>query len=132
VSESNIKERKKMASHKENAQLIQITETVLRLYVLLAQYLDRCYDQTAREVLPESEFQTHLSQTQSQTAELLSTNKVVKVKVEGECERILNLGEACVERGQGEGFPSQLDKEREILRIKIQALSDLFAVFRSI
>ena len=121
-----------MASHEENDQLIQITETVLRLYVLLAQYLDRCYNHTAREALPEPEFQAHLKQTQIQTAEILSTNKVVKAKVEGECERILKLGEACAEGGKGEGFQSQLDKEREILRIKTIALSDLFAVFRSI
>ena len=46
-----------MSSQDENAQCIQITETVLLLYVFLNQYLDRFQDQAAKAAFPESEFQ---------------------------------------------------------------------------
>jgi len=85
-----------MSSQDETTQFIQITETVVRLYVLLNQYLDRCHDQAAKEAFPESEFQKHLHSTREQAAQLLATNRVVKDKVESESERILQVGEKSV------------------------------------
>ena len=121
-----------MSSQNENAQCIQITETVLRLYVLLNQYLDRCHDQAAKEAFPESEFQEHLSSTRAKAADLLTTNRVVKDKVAAETERILQLGADCVKGASQNGLNDQLAKEREILRMKTLAISDLLAVFRSL
>ncbi len=121
-----------MSSQDENAQFIQITETVLRLYVLLNQYLDRCHDQAAKEAFPESEFQEHLKATRAKATELLASNRVVKDKVEAESERILQLGANCVERASDNRMNDQLAKDREMLRIKTLAISDLLAVFRSL
>ena len=121
-----------MPSHNENAQFIEITETVLRLYVLLNQYLDRCHDQTAKEAFPESEFQEHLRATREKATELLASNRVVKEKVTAETERILQLGADCVEGASGNNQNDQLTKERDMLRIKTLAISDLLAVFRSV
>ncbi len=120
-----------MSSQNKNAECIQITETVLRLYVLLNQYLDRCHDQAAKEAFPESEFQEHLKATRAKAAELLSTNRVVKEKVAVESERILQLGADSVAGASDKGTNEQLVKERETLRMKSLTISDLLAVFRS-
>lgn len=121
-----------MSPDTTNPQFIQITETVLRLYVLLSQFLDRCHDQSAKEAFPESEFQAHLNKTREQATELLATNHIVRGKVEAECEGILKLAAECAEGRKDEQWQTQLEKEREILRIKTLALSDLLAVFRSV
>ncbi len=121
-----------MPSSDNNAQCMQITETVLRLYVLLNQYLDRCHDQAAKEAFPETEFQEHLKATREKATELLATNRIVKGKVEVESERILQLGADCVEQASDKGVHDQLAKEREVLRIKTLTISDLLAVFRSV
>jgi len=121
-----------MSSQNENAQCIQITETVLRLYVLLNQYLDRCHDQAAKEAFPETEFQEHLKATREKATELLATNRIVKGKVEAESERILQLGADCVAQASSSGLNDQLAKEREMLRMKTLTISDLLAVFRSV
>ena len=121
-----------MPSQNENAQCIQITETVLRLYVLLNQYLDRCHDQAAKDAFPESEFQEHLATTRTKAAELLTTNRVVKDKVAAETERILQLGVDHVAGASHSGLNDQLAKERDMLRMKTLAISDLLAVFRSL
>jgi hypothetical protein len=75
-----------MSSSSQAPGHIEITETLLRLYVFLAQYLDRCQDDTIRKSFPESELQVHLSATRSRILEILSVNRVVKGKVEQECE----------------------------------------------
>ena len=101
------------------------------MYVLLSQYLDRCHDEVARNSYPESEFQIHLGEARAEATELFSTNRVVKDKIEHASERVLTLGAAYVEGREDEGTKAQLEKDREILRIKTLALSDLLAVFRS-
>jgi len=121
-----------MSIKSPNLQFIQVTETVLRLYVLLSQFLDRCYDQAAKEAFPEQEFQAHLAKTREQATQLLATNQVVRGKVEAECENILKLAAECQEGRKDQNWQGQLEKEREILRIKTLALSDLLAVFRSV
>ena len=121
-----------MPSQDKNTECIQVTETVLRLYVLLQQYLDRCYDQRAKEAFPEAEFQEHLQDTRAKAAELLATNRVVKDKVAEESERILQLGADYMAQGSDKSLNDQLAKEREILRMKGLTISDLLAVFRSV
>ena len=64
--------------------------------------------------------------------EILSINKVVKEKVEQECERVLSLGAACL-KGNGNKLAAlnELTAERAVLQNKTIALSDLLAVFRA-
>ncbi len=113
-------------------QHIRTTETLLRLYVLLAQYLDRCRSEdVSRSSVSEGEFQKHLLETKSAVAALLSSNRIVPEKVEHEYDRIMHCGEALVKNPEDAGLRKQTDQEREVLRIKTLALSDLLAVFRS-
>jgi hypothetical protein len=111
---------------------IEITETLVRLYVFLAQYLDRCVNEAARHAYPEADLQGHLAATRARLMELLAANRVVKGKVEQECERVLALGVACLKGGPDKA--ATLDKiktERAGLQHKMSALSDLLAVFRA-
>ncbi|HEX9743484.1 MAG TPA: hypothetical protein VGA17_11930 [Nitrospiraceae bacterium] len=111
---------------------IVITATLVRLYVFLAQHLDRCLDEAARHSFPEKELQSHLAKTRETLAEILLVNRVVKDKVEQECEHILSLGAACMKGGQGKAAALESVKaERAMLQNKTIALSDLLAVFRA-
>lgn len=112
---------------------IEITETLVRLYVFLAQYLDRCLDEAARKSYPEQELQAHLSATRSKMSEILSVNPVVKGKVEKECDRVLSLGASCLKGGaEKHSVLDNITAERAILKHKTVALSDLLAVFRAV
>jgi hypothetical protein len=112
---------------------IEITETLLRLYVFLSQHLDRCRDEASRRAFPEEELQAHLAATRSKLMELLAVNRVVKGKVEQECERVLALGAACMKSGGKDAAAlEQLQRERAVMQNKTVALSDLLAVFRAV
>ena len=122
-----------MAKKGKSFSHIEITETIVRLYVFLTQYLDRCQDEAARKSFPEEELQAHLSATRKQMMEILTVNPVVKGKVEKECERALSLGAACLKGGAAKAASSDaLKAERVVLRNKTIALSDLLAVFRAL
>ena len=111
---------------------IDITETLVRLYVFLAQRLDRCLNETVRTVYPEDELQAHLASTRATMMEMLSVNRVVKGKVEQECNRVLSLTAACLTDGAGK--PAAMEEvraERAVLKHKTMALSDVLAVFRA-
>lgn len=111
---------------------IEITETFVRLYVFLVQYLDRCLDEAARRTFPESDLRQHLSDTRAKMIDILSVNRVVKGKVEQECDRVLALGNACL-AGSVEGASREaILGERAVLHTKTIALSDLLAVFRAL
>ena len=111
---------------------IEVTETLVRLYVFLAQDLDRCLDLAARQTYPEHELQSHLSSTRATLMEMLSVNQVVKGKVEKECNQVLSLAAACLTDGPGKTAAlEELKTERAVLKNKITALSDLLAVFRA-
>lgn len=111
---------------------IEITETLVRLYVFLTQYLDRCVDEAARKAYPDEELAAHLSSTRSQMMEMLTVNPVVKGKVEQECDRVLALGAAYLKGGTGvSSVLENLKAERAVLNNKTVALSDLLAVFRA-
>ena len=112
---------------------IEITETLVRLYVFLAQDLDRCLDEAARRTYPEQELQSHLASTRAEIMEMLSVNRVVKEKVEQECNRVLSLAGACLADGAGTTTAiDELKAARTMLKTKTMALSDLLAVFRAV
>lgn len=112
---------------------IEVTETMVRLYVFLANYLDRCLGESARQTYPEEELQAHLASTLSKLSEILAINRVVKAKVEKECDQILALGAACLKAGGGGGaLTDDIKAARSVLQSKMIALSDVLAVFRSI
>ncbi len=111
---------------------IDITDTLVRLYVFLAQHMDRCVSEAARISYPESELQRHLASTRADLKEMFSVNQVVKGKVEQECERVLALAAACLTERPGKAVAlNELKAERAVLRHKTAALSDLLAVFRA-
>ncbi len=122
-----------MAAHASAHGHIEITETLVRLYVFLTQYLDRCLDQATRESFPEQDMQAHLSSTRATMMDILAVNPVVKGKVEKECDRVLSLGAACLKGGaEKTAALSEVKSERAVLRNKTVALSDLLAVFRAL
>ena len=112
---------------------IDIAAALVRLYVFLAQYLDRCFDEAARKSYPDSELQGHLTETRRQLMEILSVNPVVKKKLGEECDRILALGTSCLKSGPADAKTREaIQAERAILKNKTIALSDLVAVFRAL
>lgn len=112
---------------------IDITATLVRLYVFLSQYLDRCFDEAARKSYPEAELQSHLTQTRRQLMDILSVNPVVKKKLAEECDRILALGASCLKTGAADAKTREtMQAERAVLKHKTIALSDLVAVFRAL
>ncbi len=115
-----------------NQPHITMTETMLRFYVFLGQYIDRCLNEEQRRSLPEQEFQQHLATAHEEVGELLATNRVVQTKAEAEFHRVTDICQDYLKHpGSGEK-QRILTEEREILRVKMLALSDLLAVFRSV
>ena len=110
---------------------VDIAAALVRLYVFLAQYLDRCFDEAARKSYPDSELQGHLTETRRQLMEILSVNPVVKKKLGEECDRILALGASCLKSADA-ATRETIQAERAILKHKTLALSDLVAVFRAL
>ncbi len=121
-----------MAEQDPHSPHITTTETVLRFYVFLGQYIDRCLDEEHRQSLPESEFQQHLATAHDQVVELLGTNRVVKNKAETEFQWVTDMCQNYLKNPRTGDQPRALREEREILRVKMLALSDLLAVFRSV
>src|SRR5262245_2847478 len=112
---------------------LEIAAAFVRLYVFLSQYLDRCLNDAVRRSTPDGDLQTHLAQTRQELMEILSVNPVVKRKLTDECDRILNLGASCLTSNPGMTHNRELiQAEREVLKQKTGALSDLVAVFRAL
>src|SRR5512146_435661 len=112
---------------------VDVAAALVRLYVFLAQYLDRCFDEAARKSYPDAELQAHLTATRRQLMEMLAVNPVVKKKLSEECDRILALGAACLKSGAADAKPREtIQAERAVLKNKTMALSDLVAVFRAL
>ena len=110
-----------------------IAAALVRLYVFLTQYLDRCFDEAARKSYPDSDLQGHLDDTRRQLMEILSVNPVVKRKLADECDRILALGASCLTSGADDPkIREMIQAERAILKNKTIALSDLVAVYRAL
>ncbi|MSR24392.1 MAG: hypothetical protein EXR96_04810 [Nitrospiraceae bacterium] len=121
-----------MTSQPTSRNHIETTELLVRLYVFLNQYLDRCINEAAHQSYPESELKKHLAETRARLSEILTINSVVKNKVEQECDRVLTLGSACLKGGGKTTDVELLKAEQAILRNKTIALSDLLAVFRAV
>ncbi|MBL8073689.1 MAG: hypothetical protein JNL29_04925 [Nitrospira sp.] len=112
---------------------IDIAAALVRLYVFLTQYLDRCIDEAARKDYPDSELQKHLDETRRQLMEILSVNPVVKRKLADECDRILHVGASCLKLGVDDSKTREaIQAERAVLKHKTIALSDLVAVYRAL
>ena len=110
-----------------------IAAALVRLYVFLTQYLDRCFDEAARKSYPDAELKEHLDETRRQLMEILSVNPVVKKKLADECDRILTLGASCLKSGVADTKAREMiHVERAVLKNKTMALSDLVAVFRAL
>ena len=114
-----------------SAQL-EIAAALVRLYVFLSQYLDRCINDAVRRSSPDGDLQTHLAQTRLELMEILSVNPVVKRKLTDECDRILTLGASCLSSNSAAETRARITAEREMLKQKTTALSDLVAVFRAL
>jgi hypothetical protein len=111
---------------------IDITDTLARLYLFLAQSMDRCVNEEARMNYPEAELQSHLAATKATALDMLAANQVVKAKVEQECNRISSLVTACLMGDASKAVAmEELQAKRAELKHKTMALSDLLAVFRS-
>ena len=122
-----------MSHNTQSPTHIDLTETFVRLYVFLSQYLDRCLDEGLRRSYPEEELQKHLADTRSHLRDIISINPVVRQKVEAECEEILRLGGVCLREGKTKpNAGEQVQASRTMLKNKVIALSDLLAVFRAV
>ena len=111
---------------------IDITDRLARLYLFLAQSMDRCVSEAARINYPEAELQSHLASTRAAVLDMLAVNQVVKAKVEQECNRVRSLIVACLADGAAKAVAlDELKAERAVLKHKAMALSDLLAVFRA-
>lgn len=111
---------------------VDITDTLSRLYLFLAQSVDRCVSEAACISYPEAELQSHLASTRATALDMLSVNQVVRRKVEQECQRVLSLIAVSLTEGPGRaGALDELKVERAVLKHKTMALSDLLAVFRA-
>src|SRR5437660_12899238 len=80
-----------MAAPSAPSSHIQVTETLVRLYVFLSQSLDRCLDKSTREFFPEKEHQAFVAETRARVMEALAVNPVVTRKVEEEFNPALSL-----------------------------------------
>ena len=110
-----------------------IAATLVRLYVFLVQYLDRCFDEAASKSFPDAELHAHLADTRHQLMDILAVNPVVKNKLAQECDRILSLGASCLKAGAADAKTREsIQAERAVLKNKTVALSDLVAVFRAL
>ena len=111
---------------------IEITQTLVRLYIFLAQSLDRALNATAGAPYPDHELHSHLASARSEVMAMLSGNRVVKEKVEEECTRVRSLIGAFLKGGTGKTAAlDELEWERDVLKVKTAVLSDLLAVFRA-
>jgi hypothetical protein len=112
---------------------IDITQTLVRLYIFLAQSLDRALNATEEQSYPDHELQSHLASARSEVMAMLSVNRVVKEKVEEECNRVRTLVTAFLKGGSGKTAAlDELKSERDVLKTKTAILTDLLAVFRAV
>ncbi|MDO9116324.1 MAG: hypothetical protein Q7U39_00080 [Nitrospira sp.] len=121
-----------MTTHATVSIHIETTDALSRLYLFLAQAMDRALDEKARGRADESELDANFAGARSIALELLSVNRVVRDKVEAECNRIRSLIEACLKGGASQmALVEALKTERGIVKQKTMVLSDLLAVFRA-
>ena len=112
---------------------LDVAAALVRLYVFLTQYLDRCFDEATRKSYPDAELQGHLTETRRHLMNILSVNPVVKKKLGEECDRVMALGASCLKSGADDAKTrASIQAERAVLKNKTMALSDLVAVYRAL
>lgn len=112
---------------------IDVTDALARLYLFMAQSIDRCVNESAAAGCSKTELESHIDETKSTVLDMLSVNRVVRTKVEQECNRISLLVTACAKDGAlTSNALDELKAERAVLKHKTMALSDLLAVFRAV
>lgn len=111
---------------------IEIIETVIKLYESLGQGLDHCLNEIGTGVIEEHELQAHLSTSRAQMMDILAGSPAVKQKLEQECKRLFSVTSACFSNGTPDSVAMKEAKmEREVLRCKTAALSDLLDVLQA-
>ncbi len=111
---------------------LDVAAALVRLYVFLDQYLDRCFNDAARRSYPDADLHQHLTTTRNELMAIISVNPVVQKNLAEECDRILTLGTSCMRTGPADrALAEQIGAERAALRNKTRALSDLVAVYRA-
>ena len=121
-----------MTTHATVSSHIETTDALSRLYLFLAQAMDRVLDEAGRVKGVDTELDANLAGARSAALELLSVNRVVREKVEAECNRIRSLVAACLKGGAPQtALVEALKRERELVKQKTMVLSDLLAVFRA-
>lgn len=121
-----------MTTHATVSSHIETTDALSRVYLFLAQAMDRGLDEAGRVGGVDSELEANLAGARSAALELLSVNRVVRDKVEAECNRIRSLVEVCLKGGLSQtALVEALRTERGIVKQKAMVLSDLLAVFRA-
>ena len=111
---------------------IDITDTLARLYLFLAQSMDRCVSEGAQIDYPEAELEAHLALTRAAVLDMLAGNQVVKAKVEQACDRAHAFILACLRDQAAKSVAlDELMAERAVLKQKTMVLTDLLAVFRT-
>lgn len=121
-----------MTTHATVSSHIETTDALSRLYLFLAQAMDRGLDEAGRGNGGDFELDANLAGARNTALELLSVNRVVRDKVEAECNRIRSLVEACLKGGESHSaLVEALKTERAIVKQKTMVLSDLLAVFRA-
>ena len=114
-------------------QQTEVAATLVRLYVFLANYLDRCFDESARKTYPDAALHAHLTATRNEVMRILAVNPVVQKKLTEECDRIVALGASCLKDGHADSQKrAAIQAERAVLQNKTIALSDIVAVFRAL
>lgn len=112
---------------------IDVTDSLVRLYLFLAQTIDQSLSEAARINYPEAELQSHLASTRADVLDRLAVNQLVKAKVERECHRVQSLIMTSLADGAAKAAAlDELKAERAVLKHKTMALSDLLAVFRAV
>jgi hypothetical protein len=108
---------------------IEMTQMLVRLYILLARELDSCLDPH----VTDEDMQAQLKSARAEALAMLSVNRVVQEKVEHECTRTLTLKAAFLEADISGTAAATKDirTERALLKTKTLALTDLLAVFKS-
>ena len=121
-----------MTVHSHVHSHLDVTDMLARLYLLLTQSMDRCVSERVWKNDPEDKFEAHLASTRIAVLDMLAGNRVVKAKVEQECNRIRSLVKAYLMGGASRQVAlEELQAERAAVKHKIIALTDLLAIFRA-
>ena len=119
-----------MHVHVAHPTPIEITQTLVRLYIFLAQTMDRALTEDTRPTSPNQDIESRSASARSEVMTMLSVNRAIRLKVEEDCRRVQTLVAAHLKGGIATAI-DELKAARHAMTIKITTLSDLLAVFRA-